>query len=137
MRFLRFLNEQQIKIEKVSGATAQWLLSKVTADGSHSQDEIEQALTSQYKYKFVARDDDFKVIAAIAFGVNDVSNSIEIHHIGSKVPGYGTKLVQKAIALGTKLKLPVTAFSYPDSIEFYKKLGFAETKTKNLVKYEI
>jgi predicted N-acetyltransferase YhbS len=121
------------KAEKVSSATAEYLLSQIK-DGKNTSaiNEIQSALMSEYKNKYVIKDEGGKVVAAAAFGINPntAAKSVEIHHIGSTIPGGGSALVGEAIKFAQKNGANVAMFSHPEAIAFYEKLGFKQVPGK-------
>jgi predicted DNA-binding WGR domain protein/N-acetylglutamate synthase-like GNAT family acetyltransferase len=121
--------DEPIKPQLVSGIDDAIALEKQIKPGKAAAvEEINNALFSNYDDKFVLKDAEGKVTAAIAFGVNEApgGNSIEVHHIGSVDKGSGSKLLGLAKDEAKKQGLPIKLYATKDAVGFYEKQGFTQ-----------
>ena len=90
---------------------------------THAEQEILDALYSQYEGKFVVRERG-AITAAIAFG--ESGGALEIHHLGSvsRGGGVGGALVGRAMSRARELGVDVVASVHPEARGFYEGLGF-------------
>jgi hypothetical protein len=91
---------------------------------------IQTALLDQAPQKRVMRDENGKIIGAIAFGLEDDGKTVYVSNLGSLTPGAGTALLKEAFKYGQQENAKrVLLLAVDASKGFYAHLGFIKTES--------